>query len=345
MFVLRNTFYPLLAVLLIVSFGCKKKTPDAVVPLTGSWSKQSSIDGSARTGAAGFTIGSKFYMGTGFDGTNNARLKDFWVFDTITGWQKIAPFPGAGRSGAVGFSLNNSKGYVGSGYDGSKFLNDFYEYDPASNTWNKQASMPDNGRQDAVAFGIDANGYVGTGYAGDYKKDFWKFYPSESTGTPGDTGRWVSIISLKGDKRRNASAFVINGKGYVGLGAYATNYLNDMWEFNPSDLSWISKAAPSADTDGNGSLNVDASRTSGAAFTINKKGYVTVGYYNSVYTGTTYEFDPVANTWTQKTNFAGGGRTGALGFSITDAVGKERGFVFGGINQSTAYDDLWEFLP
>jgi len=54
----------------------------------------------------------------------------------IGNWVKLSDFEGVPRSNAVGFSIGD-KGYVGTGYDGSKRLKDFWEYDPVKNTWKQ----------------------------------------------------------------------------------------------------------------------------------------------------------------------------------------------------------------
>ena len=41
------------------------------------------------------------------------------------------------RGGAIGFSIG-SKGYMGTGYDGSSSTKDFWEYDPSVNTWTER---------------------------------------------------------------------------------------------------------------------------------------------------------------------------------------------------------------
>ena len=84
-----------------------------------------------------FTIGNFSYLGTGWSG-GNTRFGDFWKYDpTGDKWEQVASLPqGAERSSAVGFSVDGM-GYCGTGYDGSKYLNDFYKFDPAANTWTK----------------------------------------------------------------------------------------------------------------------------------------------------------------------------------------------------------------
>ena len=69
------------------------------------------------------------------------------------------------RNGAVGFGTD-TKGYIGTGYDGVNKLNDFYEYDPVADTWSQISDFGGSARFGAVAFAINNSGYVGTGYDG-----------------------------------------------------------------------------------------------------------------------------------------------------------------------------------
>ena len=50
------------------------------------------------------------------------------LFATPNTWTQKADFGGTARNAAVGFSIG-SKGYIGTGYDGS-YCKDFWEYDP-----------------------------------------------------------------------------------------------------------------------------------------------------------------------------------------------------------------------
>ena len=69
--------------------------------------------------------------------------KDFWEYNpstTANTWTQKADFGGTARYEAVGFSIG-SKGYIGTGCDGSSYTKDFWEYDPAANTWTQKADF------------------------------------------------------------------------------------------------------------------------------------------------------------------------------------------------------------
>lgn len=76
------------------------------------------------------------------------------------------------RYSAVGFSIG-SKGYIGTGQDACGYKNDFWEYNPADNSWTQKADFGGGGRVAAVGFSIGSKGYIGTGNDGSsLKKDF-----------------------------------------------------------------------------------------------------------------------------------------------------------------------------
>jgi N-acetylneuraminic acid mutarotase len=60
---------------------------------------------------------------------------------------------------------------------------DFWEYDPATNTWKQKADFGGGVRSVAVGFSIADKGYIGTGWDDSYKKDFWEYDPTTNTWT------------------------------------------------------------------------------------------------------------------------------------------------------------------
>jgi len=157
-------------------------------PATNVWTIKGFFGGGPRIDPVSFSIGSKAYVGTGLDG---ATFKDdFWEYDPTQGslgtWTQKADFAGGNRAEAAGFSIG-TKGYVGIGrvaYDTSVSVNDFWEYDPATNTWTQKANFGGTARSAAVGFSIGLRGYIGTGIPtgvvtadGGMYRDFWEYCP------------------------------------------------------------------------------------------------------------------------------------------------------------------------
>jgi len=153
---------------------------------------------------------------------------------------------------------------------------------------------------------------------------------------------WTQVASMPGGQERyNAVSFSINGKGYVTTGQTTTTTLSSTWEYDPVADTWTQKA----DFPG-------GHRRVASGFAIGDKGYVLCGRDDSSDTGVLHhdmwEFDPVANTWTQKADFPGGDRETMVAFSID-------GYGYAGLGLRYArkldfyrYDpatDTWLTLP
>ena len=200
--------------------------------------------------------------------------------DIIGNWKRSSEFEGVGRTEAVTFTIGD-KVYVGSGYDGTNRLNDFWEYNQSTGTWLRKADFPGAARNSAVAFAVNGKGYVGTGYDGLNKlTDFWEYDPT--------TNAWKKVADFGGTARYGAVAFSIGDKGYVTTG-YDGNYLKDLWEYTPATNTWVQKASLTG-----------SKRTDAVAFVYNSKAYVVTGINNGSYLNDFWMYDPTTDAWTEK---------------------------------------------
>ena len=290
---------------------------------SGAWTKMTNFI-SARSGASGFSIGNKGYLGTGYDPVTEYK-KDFWEYDPATNaWTQKADFGGSLRYDATSFSIGN-KGYIGAGYDpNAGYMNDFWEYDPASNTWTQKANFGSPARQGAKGFSIGNKGYVGTGYnpnAG-YSNEFWEYDPASDT--------WAQKANFGGTARTYAVGFSIGNKGYIGTGIDRNFNRNDFWEYDPVTDTWTQKADCS-----------NTGRSLAFGFSMGNKGYIGTGIATTVYKNDFWEYDPLSNTWTQKATYAGTARMYSSGFSIDN-----KAYVGIGVDMYTGYrNDIWEYDP
>ncbi|MFN8286277.1 MAG: LamG-like jellyroll fold domain-containing protein [Chitinophagales bacterium] len=289
------------------------------------WTQKADLGGTKRNGAVGFGIGTKGYIGTGFDG--GVEQGDFWEYDpTNNTWTQKANFGGGARGSAVGFSIG-SMGYIGTGMDGNGWYSDFYEYDPVLNTWTQKADLPGNNRSEAVGFSIGTKGYIGTGFgSGNCYKDFYEYDPGADT--------WTQKADLTGAVRRDAVGFSIGAKGYIGTGMNCSAGIgyeyNDFWEYDPSNNTWTQKA----NFGGTG-------RFLASGFGLNGKGYLGLGVIGfSTYPTDFWQYDPVGDTWTQQTNFPGTPRRDFPSFAIGT-----KGYLGTGVDDAGYYKDFWEFSP
>lgn len=319
-----------LIVLTIGVTGCGIEEEDEEV--NGNWVKKSDFEGVTRSGAVSFVIGDYAYVGLGFDGDD--YLRDFWRYDESRNfWQQMAPFPGTGRISAVAFSAAG-KGYIGTGYNDElddEEMGDFWQYDPATNTWLQVSDFGGGPRYGAVAFAINEIGYVGTGYDGNYYKDFWKYDPNIDS--------WTQTISLFGSKREQAVAFVIDDHAYVCSGRNNGQDVFDFWKFEPNQELWT-ELTPDDDEDGHYDEFKDAVARYGASvITHGDMAYIGTGFGATI-TTTFYSFNAITTVWDRVSDFEGSPRIESSGFTVNDKM-----FVVLGRSGTARYDDLWEFRP
>tara|TARA_Y100000815_G_C13345300_1_gene501807 strand:- start:431 stop:1438 length:1008 start_codon:yes stop_codon:yes gene_type:complete len=313
----------LTGLVLLTFFNCN--SDDDGDELDGNWVKVSTFNEEARSSASAFTVGNVGYMATGYDGDD--YYNDFWSYDFDTNsWQQLSDFPGIARSSATTFTIGTD-GYVGTGYNGdsNEELADFYKFNTLTNSWTQIADFAGTARYGAVGFGSDNYGYVGTGYDGSDKKDFWKYNPIADT--------WEEIFGFGGDKRREGTTFTIDNEVYLATGVSNGIYEEDFWKFNLDTEEWTVLEDIDEDDDDY------VLRSSAVGFSINGKGYVACGEYSGSL-GTVYEYNPLNESWEEKTEFELYARRDAITFN-----NGERAFVSLGRSGTLYLDDQMEFFP
>jgi len=293
------------------------------------WVKKAAFSGSKVERAVGFSIAGHGYLCTGQD-TGNVVRNDLWQYSPASNsWSQKANLPGAGRRNATAFTINN-KGYVGTGMSAAESslgttLNDFWEYNPATNSWNQIADYPGgigNGVYFATAFSIGSKGYVCCGKIGaaNYTDELWEYKPS--------VDQWTQRASFGGGDRYQLASFVVNDKAYVGLGTDYDAYTNDLWEFNPTTNIWEQKN------------NFPGTERSAAnAFGIGQRGYLGMGG-DGGYLDDFWEYNPYADSWVAREEFPGGERRNAISFVIGD-----RGYIATGKGYSGLRRNMYEYTP
>lgn len=297
-------------------------------------------------------------------------------------WVQSSYFEGQPRSGAVTFIINDMA-YVGMGYDGDDYFNDFYAYDPDRQLWDDVAPFPGPRRERAVAFSVNGKGYVGLGYNRDLDteelKDFWEYDPLSDS--------WSQVADFTGTARYNAVGFAIGGIGYVGTGYDGDYYRSDFFSYDPSQDEWVEIANFPG-----------GKREEALAVVYQDKAYFMTGRNNGVYNSDVWVFNPVGEKiWTDMTPddeedyyeeftaavrrhdanaivmndkiYIVNGNTGSTSNAVyefnpisgswdtkTAFEGSERylgvaftlknrGFVGLGQNSTRRWDDIWEFFP
>ena len=290
------------------------------------WVQKADFDGTARHRTVGISITNKAYVGLGHynGGGVNVLFNDWWEYDPSTNaWTQKADYLGGFCYDAVGFTIDEL-GYVGTGRtsaNGSVLVQNFFTYNPVTNSWNSIASFIGTGRRGAVSFVIDGKAYVGTGETNFGRvSSFYKYTPASDT--------WSQVASFGGTSRMAAVGFSIGDFGYVGTGSLTTGSSNDFWQYSPSLDSWTQKTPIGP------SLRQEAS-----GFELGGKGYIltgldaTSGYnYNDM-----WEYNPDVDNWIQVDNFNGASRR-----YLTSIV--VNGYVYAGLGTNGVnFCDWWVY--
>ena len=112
----------------------------------------------------------------------------------IAQWTQLTDLPGTARDDAASFAIDG-RIYVGTGREvGFGYTNDWFCYEPSTESWSTISSMPTEGRQYCTTFTIADTGYVfgGTGPGG-ANNELWAYHP--------ETDIWEQKASLPGEGR------------------------------------------------------------------------------------------------------------------------------------------------
>ena len=310
--------------------------------VTNFWTRVADFIGGPDANAVAFSIGEKGYV------VMTRSTDNFYEFDPQGGvdvngyrgnWTLLSSsnFPGEGRKKAVAFSMEG-KGYVGLGEVGGSLQNDFYEFDPSTGTWKEIQEFPDLGRREATAFSLirDGNsyGYVGLGYDGNCRNDFYEFDPNGGDDdNDGKMGTWRSINDFE-ECRLKVVEFTINNKAYVGVG-WGEDTGEAFYEFDPNG---------GGDKGEWKEVKRFGHRKDAVGFSIDNKGYLATGQSASIEKDL-WEYAPDGDggqgIWTKMADMGGLPRKNAIGFTIGNKGYIGTGEWVGGQNPI----DFWEYTP
>ncbi len=271
-------------------------------------------------------------------------------------WIQKASVGGVGRHRATGCATTH-RGYIGLGHINGTgqdiSFKDWWEYDPASDTWTQKADFPVS-THGAVSFVVDNCPVVGGGSA--LSTQFYKYNTQTNSWSqiancilpnPGDsqgfsiynegfvyqanqlakynsvTDSWSFCANAPATFGNWTCSFVIEGSGFIKAG-------NQLWEYKPLHNQWLSRASFPGNSSGGSS-----------GFAIQQRGYVTSGYVGAlaVVTEQVWSFHPATNSWKQEIDFPGTKRRFPVAWAIHD-----RGYIGTGTN-GINLNDFWQFNP
>lgn len=254
------------------------------------WVELAPFPGAQRKGAFSFSVDGKGYVGGGyFDDSyvDAIYFDDIYEYDPEANTWTLLPttFTGGKIADATSFVVNNEAYVVGGRIDEDDHLKLCWKFDSASKSF-VEAAQPSNKRSAGFSFVIDGIAYLGGGYSNNGAVEEFESYDAEtdtwnddlydlylSSSYTDDISHYDNPIDLR---RYFASAFVLDGKGYI-CGGFTGSVLDDCWEYDPRTDLW---------TEMNDFESTMSSRYGATAFTFpsnQEVGYIVGGYTGSSY--------------------------------------------------------------
>ncbi len=203
-------------------------------PSTSSWTRLADFPQGTTNNCVSFVYKDEIYVVHGFEshlvsssGFSNSCFK---YSPANNEWTKLNDFPGYKRASAAGCTEGNriSGGTGWATWD----ENDWWEYFPETDSWEKKEYMPDKGRVNALAFSVSGRFFLGTGRywggeftGGEIRKDIYEYDSAKD--------RWYFRGEIPDGKRENAIQFVYGDKVFIGFGENDSTVLGDLWSFEP----------------------------------------------------------------------------------------------------------------
>lgn len=222
---------------------------------THAWSKQAPYPGNY-----GFLVGEQVFV----IGDNAYVIQDnsVWQYNQPSNqWTLKHAFPGIDRIWGTAMAING-KGYLGLGFDvtgNPSHLKDWWQYDPASDSWMEKNNFAGESRDGAGGFSIDGKGYVLLGWSNNNTSfnTVWKYDPTADSWT----------------KKQNCPASVSWAPATATIGGIDYGLMTDgshLWQYNPASDNWSNQGAiyggyrfePAGFVIGNGYMLVNISAVS-----------------------------------------------------------------------------------
>ena len=249
-------------------------------------------------------------------------------------WVQVTSLPNAFNETHHSFAFSfDDMGYIVAGNSNSGVRDDFYQYNPVTNSWTELTPFPGGARGFAIGDTWNGKAYFGFGDDGtSLLNDLWVFDPSNMS--------WTELAPCPCAARRHPAMIAHNGRVFVGLGNTSIGNMNDWWEYDITSNTWSQKDnLPSQ------------SRHHPYQFGINDNVYSGFGHGNGIFNDW-FRYDITAETWTQVATLPAQGRVAGTQFSYNGL-----GYVLSGdgdnhdsmeTGEFWAYDpisDNWEEMP
>ena len=216
--------------------------------------------------------------------------------------------------------------------------------------WVARATWPGVQMGYGSVFVINDVAYVGLGInpltPNARLQAFYKYTPADinyaqPTGYDSTYGSWTLVAPYGGSARSNATAFAVQGIGYVGTGIGNDGFtpLADFWAYNPGSNSW-------SQIDSIHDATKSYPRFDAVSWGFDSVGYVLTGTDNNYYFGDVWKYSPATGHWTAKPYLKGNQRSGATAW-----VYKNKGYILAGYTPGSRWAannmcyDFWVYDP
>lgn len=210
-------------------------------PIADKWTQKADIPGTkmGRAYGVGFAMDGKGYVGLGYD---NGKIEKSLnsITETLIGpyvdsikHTEIAPGPPPVYKIDTVFVQSKLREIDTIFTDSLDYLQDFWQYDPGSNTWTQKANFPGQGRAFASSMVLTDKALVGLGLGDSVPStlydDFYAYDPS--------TNLWVRTPDFPASKRSGAASFSNEFLGYI-VGGNDGLPRKDFYEYNDISKTW-----------------------------------------------------------------------------------------------------------
>ena len=249
-------------------------------------------------------------------------------------WVQVASLPNAFNETHHSFAFSfDDIGYVVAGNSATGFRDDFYQYNPDTDSWTELTPFPGSARGFAIGDTWDQKAYFGFGRdSGSLLNDLWVFDPLDMS--------WTELASCPCAPRTHPAMIAHNGKIFVGLGGSSSGNMKDWWEYDIALNTWSQKDdLPSV------------SRHHPYQFGIGDYVYTGLGHGNGIFNDW-FRYDIAEETWTEVATLPAEGRVAGTQFSynglgyVLSGDGDNHGSMDTG--EFWSYDpvtDIWDELP
>lgn len=232
------------------------------------------------------------------------------------------------RTSATAFVLNG-EAYVFGGRANGSYLNDFWKYSPASDTWTQLPDVPFHARVKATAQVVDGKAYCGIGFNGKiytdscYLRDWWCYDAASAT--------WQQLTDYPENNTDAAVSFSMGNMVYVCYGFY-NGFKRSVFSYDTATDEWASM--PDADT---------YMLAGGVGCSDGIRCFAGTGYRTEMI-NKWYEFFPETGKWQSCRKMPDKGRVFASALAVNSRFFVMGGRYFGGTEtREIFYDDLMEY--